>query len=298
MRVVTLAFEVQDGVDDVLERLRSGEASVLGDVSDQEDRHVLPLGGEQQLRGRFAHLADAAGRRLKLQREDRLNRVHDDERRLDAGDLLEYALEARLRQQVQRRAADAKPLATRFDLMLRLFAGAVQHRADRPRHVGRRLQQQRRLADARLAAQQHQRTRDDAAAQHAVEFVDGGGEPRVLLDLDIRVQPGDSGRPGGRIPMSAGRSPTVLGGPLFDERVPGAAVGAATEPLRRLRTALLADEDGLLGLRHGCQTRPNSIIIRIAARCGSRPGTRSPREWCRWWRPSRARRCGLRPVRR
>ena len=73
-----LAFEVQHRVDDVLERLRTGEAAVLRDVADEERRDVLPLRGEQQLRRRLAHLADAAGRRLELQREDRLDRVDDD----------------------------------------------------------------------------------------------------------------------------------------------------------------------------------------------------------------------------
>ena len=34
------------------------------------------------------------------------------------------------------------------------------------------LQQQRGLADARLAAEQHERARHDAAAEHAIEFTD------------------------------------------------------------------------------------------------------------------------------
>jgi hypothetical protein len=32
----------------------------------------------------------------------------------------------------------------------------------------------RRLANARLAAKQHERTRHDAAAEHAIEFADAG----------------------------------------------------------------------------------------------------------------------------
>ena len=107
---------------------------------------------------------------------------------LSAGDLLEDALEAGLGEQVERRVADAEPLAARLDLMLGFLARAVEHRADRARHVRRRLQQQRRLADARLAAEQHQRSRDDAAAEHAIELVDAGRQPRVLLDLDVGVQ--------------------------------------------------------------------------------------------------------------
>ena len=84
MRVVPLAFEVQHRVDDVLERLRSGEAAVLRDVADEDGRDVLSLRGKQKLRGGLAHLPDAAGRRLELDREDGLNRVDDHERRLEA----------------------------------------------------------------------------------------------------------------------------------------------------------------------------------------------------------------------
>ena len=108
MRVVLLPFEVEHRVDDVLERLRPGEAAVLRDVADEEGRDVLPLGRKQQLRRRLAHLADAAGRRLELQREDRLDRVDDDERRLEPGDLLEDALEAGLGEDVERRALDCR----------------------------------------------------------------------------------------------------------------------------------------------------------------------------------------------
>ena len=74
VRVMLLALEVEDRVDDVLERLGPGEAAVLGDVADEERRDVLPLGREQQLRRRLAHLADAARRGLELQREHRLDR--------------------------------------------------------------------------------------------------------------------------------------------------------------------------------------------------------------------------------
>ena len=222
--MMALAFEIQHGVDDVLERLRPGEAAVFRDVPDEKRRNVLPLGGEQQLRRRLAHLADAAGRRLELEREHRLHRIDDDERRLDARDLFEDALEAGFGQQIQRRLADRQPLAARFDLVLGFLARAVEHRPDRARHVRRRLQQQRRLADARLAAEQHQRSGHDAAAEHAIELVDAGRQPRVLLDLDVRVQPRAPRRRartvrGGRAPPA----PTSCGA-LLDERVPRAAI--------------------------------------------------------------------------
>jgi hypothetical protein len=46
-----------------------------------------------------------------------LNRIDDQERRLHAIDFLEQPLDARFRQQVQRRAPDAQTLAAQFDLV-------------------------------------------------------------------------------------------------------------------------------------------------------------------------------------
>ena len=66
----------------------------------------------------------AAGRGLELQREHRLHRVHDHQRRLDAADFLEDALDAGFCQQVERRIADAQAIPARLDLMLGLFTDA------------------------------------------------------------------------------------------------------------------------------------------------------------------------------
>jgi hypothetical protein len=172
VRVVLFAFEIQHGVDDVLERLRSGQTPVLGDVADQEGRNVLALGREEQLGCRLANLADAAGGRLELEREHGLDRIDNDERGPQPGDLFENALEAGLREDVERRAFDAEPFTARFDLVLGLFPRAVEDRPDCFCEVRRRLQQQCRLADAGLAADQHERSRDDAPAQDTIELAD------------------------------------------------------------------------------------------------------------------------------
>ena len=140
MRVMAFAFEVEHGVDDVLERLRTGDVAVFRDVADEERRDVVALRREQELRRGFAHLADAARRRLELQREHRLHRVDDDQRRLDAADFFENALDAGLGEQIQRRVADAEAIAARLDLVLGFLAGRVEHRPERMREVRGRLQ--------------------------------------------------------------------------------------------------------------------------------------------------------------
>ena len=100
---MALALERQHRVHHVLQHLGPGQGAVLRDVADQHRRDVLPLGREQELRRRLAHLPDAARRRLELVGPHRLHRVHDDQRRLEPRHLFEDALEAGLRQQIQRR---------------------------------------------------------------------------------------------------------------------------------------------------------------------------------------------------
>ena len=71
------------------------------------------------------------------------------------------------------RVDQAQPLRAHRDLLDGFFPGDVQRAlcaADR----GHRLQQQRRLADARVAAEQDHRPGYQAAAEHAIEFLDPG----------------------------------------------------------------------------------------------------------------------------
>ena len=52
-------------------------------------------------------------------------------------------------------------------------------------HRAQRHQQQRRLADTGLAADEHERRRDEAAAEHAVELGDAGRDALGLGGVDV-----------------------------------------------------------------------------------------------------------------
>ena len=53
------------------------------------------------------------------------------------------------------------------------------------RHRSERAQQKRRLADAGLAADEHERGGNEPAAEHPVELGHAGPDPRGLLGLDV-----------------------------------------------------------------------------------------------------------------
>ena len=60
--VAALAFEVEHGVDHMLEQARPGDGAVFGDVADQKRRQAGFFRQHDDRAGSFAHLRDAAGR--------------------------------------------------------------------------------------------------------------------------------------------------------------------------------------------------------------------------------------------
>ena len=94
--------------------------------------------------------------------------------RLDAG--LGHHLEPVLRQ--------VKATGAHGNLLLRFLAGDIQRR-EALSDGTERLQEDRGLADARVAADQHHRAVHQATAEHAVQLAGGGGEARHFLDADF-----------------------------------------------------------------------------------------------------------------
>src|SRR5690606_38116634 len=101
---------------------------------------------------------------------------------------------------------------------------------------------------ARIAADQDHRARHDAAAEHAVELADAARAAPLACGGKRR----DRLRPPALATGTAAR-PRLRRDRLLDQRVPLAAVRAAPEPARRLRTAVLTREHRApLGHGAGC----------------------------------------------
>ena len=90
--------------------------------------------------------------------------------------------------QLESCGADAEPARALGHLAHGFLAGRVQHGLVAGERRGA-LQQQRRLADAGLAADQRHRARDEAAAQHAVELREAGRHARFGLASRAARQP-------------------------------------------------------------------------------------------------------------
>ena len=123
-------------------------------------------------------------------------------------------------------------------LLDRLLTGRVEARRARVGEPPQHLEQQRRLADAGLAAEQRDRAGHEAAAEHAVELGDAGGDRVPLVEVDV----GDADRHAGRR-AGGGVARRQHRIELLDERVPRGAAGAAPDPLGRVGAALDATVD-------------------------------------------------------
>ena len=114
-------------------------------------------------------------------------------------------------------------------------AGTARRRGE----LSERLQQERALPHARLAADQRDTARDEAAAQDAVELTDAGGTVH-RAGARHRVDRHRCGRHRTHARGGEGRSTPGAGGHRLDEGAPGAAVGTTPEPAGRRRPALAA----------------------------------------------------------
>jgi hypothetical protein len=78
-----------------------------------------------------------------------------------------------------------QPIGAQLDLERGLFARGVQRRPSGVFETRRDLQQQGRLANSGLAANQDHRARNDAAAEHEIEFIEAGFPARGAFPLHV-----------------------------------------------------------------------------------------------------------------
>ncbi len=176
------AFEREHRIDHVLDHARAGDLAVLGDVADQDDGRARALGEADQRLRAGAHLRHGAGCGFDRVGPHGLDRIDDDEpRRLALAQRRHDVLDRGLGGKLDRRACETEPLGAQPHLRHRLLAGNVDRAVPAAGERGRNLDQQRRLADAGIAAEQQHRAAHEAAAGDAVELGDPGGEPRRVV---------------------------------------------------------------------------------------------------------------------
>ena len=283
---VPLALEVDDRVDEVLERLRTGDRAVLRHVADEDDGDAVALREVHQPERRLADLADAAGGPVELVHGRRLDRVDDDDHRAFGPGGIHDPPDVVLRQHadtVRRRTRQQPETGGPESHLARgLLARRVQHRtpAGRPRQSGRGLEEERRLADPRLAADEDERSRDEPAAEDAVELVDADAQTRQVRVGDGReagrgaARHRSRRRTGPRAPRAASRGRPSRRGCSTARRRGTGLPSAGTTPRRTGRRSGSSAAPSL-GRRTGGADHRASTGVRGSARWMSRPASGS-----------------------
>ena len=140
------------------------------------------------------------------------------------------------RGKLERRVGQTEPARPQPDLIDRLLARHVADPLARPRQRRRGLQHEGGLADAGIAADQHDRRRHEPAAQHAVELGDPDDRPRRRLGRTLQPDERDT------LARASPRRPRPGLDRLLDQRIPLPTRFAPPDPLRVSCAAVLADE--------------------------------------------------------
>ena len=215
----------------MLESARSGHRPFLGHVPHNENRGAGGLSKIEQAQGGLAHLAHGAGRRGEGVHADCLDGVDDDQAGTQARGLGESAIDVGVGVDEQGLAVQPKALRAHVYLGRRLFGGEVEAGVRGSGQARRNVEHQGGLADAGIAAQKHQRTGHESAAEHAVQLGDTGGA--ALAGLAVKLGQLNGGRGG-----CAGAA--RRGVARLDDAVPFAAGFTTAGPLPVVRATGLA----------------------------------------------------------
>ena len=153
--MASLTFKRQHRINHMFKHAWSGNRSVFGDMPYQHQCRSTLFGKTDQFLRRCAHLADGARGAFNQIAVHRLNRVNHQQgwrRALSHGG--QYVADRGCRRQLHRRIAEPKPPCAQTHLVDSLFTRNIRNAQPTPRQIGRRLQQQSRLTDTRITAQQ------------------------------------------------------------------------------------------------------------------------------------------------
>ena len=228
----------------MLQKARSGDGAVFGNVTNQQHSNARTLGKLQKLGSTLTHLAHTAGSSLQLRIIHCLDTVDNQKLRLQSVGLQQNCVQIRSckNQQVIIGLRPTQTDSTHRRLFLRFLATDIQHLNATLSKAQARIEQNRRFADTGRASQQHKAAGHDATTKHAVKFANPG---RQAFYLSLG-NTGDSTRPQlfviGRQIAFAGLG-RHLG--LLHQRVPAAALRAASQPRGSNITAFLTDKSAL-----------------------------------------------------
>ena len=166
----------------MLQQFGASYFALFVDVADEEHGDVGFFGEAQELGGALAHLGDAAGGGVEVRGAHRLDRVDNEQVGLQFLCLAEQFGRIGFGKYKAIGSTLANAVGAHFDLFFAFFAADVQ---DFSGQLQGHLEHEGAFADARLAADEHQRARHDAPSEYPVEFFIGGAHALGVAGLDL-----------------------------------------------------------------------------------------------------------------
>ena len=154
---------------------RARDHALLRDMPDDDDGCRGRLGEAHELRRALAQLGDTARAARHAGRLHRLNRIDHQQRHFFLVGECDDRLQIVVGDTTQARGRKPQTLRTQSDLGNRLLTAGVEHPM-RARNVCGNLQEQSRLAYARITSQQRHGPGYDTGAENAIELVLTAGE--------------------------------------------------------------------------------------------------------------------------
>ena len=124
--MVGIPFKLEHGVHNVLQHFGAGDAAFLGDMPDENYRHMGLLGKPEQLGRTIPHLGDGTRCRFNILRSEGLDRIDDEQSWFHNSHMGQDRLEAGLRKHLALSVANSKPFCTELQLLRALFTGNVK----------------------------------------------------------------------------------------------------------------------------------------------------------------------------
>ena len=234
---VGVAFKIQHGIDHVLEHARPGQRALLGHMADQNNADAGRFGRTRQVRRAFAYLGYRARRGAQLIRIHGLDGIDHRHIGLLAAQCAQNFFQLDFGQHTHLRGFQPEAARAQSHLGAAFLTGDVQGIFSGALQRVQGLQQQRGLANARVAAYQYHATLHNAAAQHPVQLgVPGGCAVHVTgFNIGQYRHLRCTGQRGKAVAHAAiGRRDR------FHQGVPGRAGRAFAQPLGAGAAALIA----------------------------------------------------------
>ncbi len=185
--MITLAFEIQNRVHNVLERFGPGEIAILGHVSYEENRSAGGFGEIKKLRRHLTNLADTPRGGREPGRVDGLRRIEHHQCRILAFERFENPIQVRFGEKKKRWRFDPESLPAKLYLPFRLLSADVNHRGRPLGHIRRHLKQQSRLPDPGISPEKNQRARNHPSPENAIELVDSRPDAHRVIGAHLAI---------------------------------------------------------------------------------------------------------------